>query len=857
MEVKLESNTVLHAENIFCDMVKTARMRIVIRVTLLTSVLLFASFFAFWWFCGSFVWLYDSSRGYSPLFACPGNFLDHNFISTSGQTCRLNLVYNATLASEIAQAESLSSFPGTVTIEACSLSALSNPEYIYCYWDSVCDSICTIDGSTQRCPDPSTQVDPRTVFDPSILPQCTVYVGSLGRIRIPCYYVSVDSFCDTDFRITPGNELAIRGILTASFFIVVIWIIAELTLRSIEGGMRRENAKGRMLQESTLVAKKAQLTAILEERSCHHTDRDSGHSVHNCKSRAWSRRLQQYQALRNDRKSYFKSSEGIRSYCLYIFYFSIMVITQYLVLCLSPQHISLSDSPPLWQVLTGQISIWNIHSVLDLIVFTDIILDIGMFLVASACVQWPRAPVFSRHLNNQMNILLAKANDHDDEETCEEFDSLQLSGELSDETESLSFVLGQSPVYDCCLLIACHESTLTTEKAQTFANTLQCALNIFPPSHVFICDNGNAISPVDDTQLVARSVHPDINYLYVPEGNKTFAFYWCNRYWIPFLEKTGIVPKFTYAMIIDDDVPLPPDLHIPHEQLRQNPDIKAVHFPLTAISPETSGRNLLIKFQDLEYKLAAVHKQFQAQVSRCLSCHGAVSLWERQTMEEVFFAHDTVFHGEDMMMGLCLLKRRDNSRIVSAAQTLVPTYAPSSFGMLFRQRVKSWELTSHRKTLTYVAELINPLSFCHIPSLVLKPYFLQETITIILDWLRIYLLCGLVLRDWAAFLVMTSFFMALMYVQVLVFALLVLRLRKELRPTATTILAFPFYRLCGLLFRVCALCQNLLIYSHDRRAINIGKREDEIRDIPPVPLDHWVNWFEVWDIMHPRVIQQS
>ena len=179
-------------------------------------------------------------------------------------------------------------------------------------------------------------------------------------------------------------------------------------------------------------------------------------------------------------------------------------------------------------------------------------------------------------------------------------------------------------------------------------------------------------------------------------------------------------------------MPLPPDLHIPHEHLRQHPEIKAVHFPLTATSPDRNP-NMLVRFQDVEYKLAAVHKQFQALMSRCLSCHGAIALWERQAMEDVFFNHDTVFHGEDMYMGLCLLRKRDKSRIISAAQSVVPTFAPDTWSMLFRQRVKSWELTSHRKTITYVLELIHPRSWCHVPSLILKPYFLQEVLAILLD----------------------------------------------------------------------------------------------------------------------------
>ncbi len=73
------------------------------------------------------------------------------------------------------------------------------------------------------------------------------------------------------------------------------------------------------------------------------------------------------------------------------------------------------------------------------------------------------------------------------------------------------------------------------------------ALMVFPPSHIFVCDNGNALAPVDDTQMATREVHPDINYLYVPEGNKTFAFYWTNRYWIPFLVRCGRVPDFRFG----------------------------------------------------------------------------------------------------------------------------------------------------------------------------------------------------------------------------------------------------------------------------------------------------------------------
>lgn len=56
------------------------------------------------------------------------------------------------------------------------------------------------------------------------------------------------------------------------------------------------------------------------------------------------------------------------------------------------------------------------------------------------------------------------------------------------------------------------------------------------------------------------------------------------------------------------------------------------------------------------------------------------------------------------------------------------------------------------------------------------------------------------------------------------------------------------YRLSSLLFRLGALCQNLLIYSHERKGIKIGVREDEIRDIPPCPPHPDVDWFTVWTL---------
>lgn len=578
-------------------------------------------------------------------------------------------------------------------------------------------------------------------------------------------------------------------------------------------------------------------------------------------SSAWQRRLNQWKELRNKKSSVYKSKVLLRSIGLNLLFFCVLSSTMYLIIDISPPKLGAERT--IVDTLVNDVSMWSIHSWLDALIFVDILLDVFMFILACCVVHWPRAPVFAKRMNEERIK-------HEIEEGRRSTEpgggmnshgtgSISLSMSLDsprnngvpalpiddDDAFSLESVLKQTMTSDTCLLIACHQSTITEEKQAAFTHTLLSAMKVFPPSHIFVCDNGNSISPVDATQAVAQSIHPDINYLYIPEGNKTFAFYWCNRYWVPFLTQCGRVPDFKYALITDDDVPLPADLHIPHEYLRLHPEVKAVHFAITASTPDGQPP-LLVRCQDIEYKMAAVHKYFQSTMSRALSCHGAIGLWERSTLDRVFYDHDTVFHGEDLYMGLALLRLRDDSRIISCPQTIVPTYAPDNWPMLFRQRVKSWELTSHKKTFTYLFEFINPASFCHAPSLVLKPYFLQELLTISLDWLRIFLLAGLILRDWLGLVLMTGVFTSILYIQVIILQFVYLRKRRDLRSTFGTVLMFPVYRLGGLLFRLCALCHNILIYSHERKSMKIGTREDEVRDVAPCPPHPDCDWFTVW-----------
>jgi len=137
------------------------------------------------------------------------------------------------------------------------------------------------------------------------------------------------------------------------------------------------------------------------------------------------------------------------------------------------------------------------------------------------------------------------------------------------------------------LLIATHKCDTNYEKQAGLTQAVKAALQLFPPSAIFICDNAREEAPPDATWLLVQNVYKDflreqhavlrekyglaaqeeaveesleaepINYTYLPVGNKTIAFYWVLDVWIPLLERHKLCTKFEYIMMIDDDVCLP------------------------------------------------------------------------------------------------------------------------------------------------------------------------------------------------------------------------------------------------------------------------------------------------------------
>jgi Glycosyl transferase family group 2 len=836
------------------------------------SVLLFISCVsaATWYGGGRITWLFDYGTGTFPILHCPEFILNPGNVPIDGPRCVVRVNYsNANYMAIVYKGNSQ-----------------------YCEVDTASKIDCRMEST---CEEAILEISEDGLLCEANFPE--------EPVQFLCSEVKPVPFCDSEFAFTPGNMVAIRGLFSGTVVVILIWLLAELVLWSVDSALSKEQAIGKERQASQLPGIMRSLRLKLEAKweaeklamfgrlhipdgsdtdefcstisgptpfgppdpspseywqatSCNRTAINSRDPKRRFHCSGWKRKISNWRQLRIEKSQYYQPQQLGRTAFLVIFFQVLLTTSMFLIILGSPRNL-VNRGNSIFGVIYGSVSIWNIHSWLDLLIFTDVVLDFGLFIMACLAVSWPTEPVFASHLKSRLEKLgnVTACDPRDPRDPFDPSPSPSPSRQDSSETGmtesssggSLLSILNHTLTQDVCLLIACHQSTLTEGKEKTFRNTLLSALRVFPPNHIFICDNGNSLSPVDGTWKVVKDIHEEINYVYIPEGNKTFAFYWTNHYWIPYLEKSGkICNHFRYAILIDDDVPLPGNLHIPIEHLRSNPDIKAVHFAVTAASENPSGPNLLVQNQDIEYKLSGVHKYFQSSLSRALSCHGAIALWERETLDNILFEHDTVFHGEDLYMGLSLLRKRDKSKIISCPQTIVPTYCPDTWAVLLRQRVKSWELTSHKKTFTYLVELVTPESFLHSASLVLKPYFLQEFLAIILDWLRIYLLLGLLFRDWLALSIMTGSFIGILYLQVALFQFVYLRRRSDLRASLGGAMTFPLYKLSSLIFRVCALCQNILVYSHLRKSVNIKTREDEIKDIPPVPPHSDPDWFTVW-----------
>lgn len=405
-----------------------------------------------------------------------------------------------------------------------------------------------------------------------------------------------------------------------------------------------------------------------------------------------------------------------------------------------------------------------------------------------------------------------------------------------------------------CLIIACHESCYTVSATNAFKRTLECALEIFPPEAIFVCDNGNSPSPVDNTEQVCKAIclektgEEGVNYLYVPEGNKTHVQYWVSELWIPLLVREGVCPDYEFAVVIDDDVPIPGDLNLQEavDHLEQNDYVKAVGFGICA-ETEDGSRNVLVECQDLEYKISGLSKIIMDKYGSVNYCHGAIAMWRRDIMgEHVLSHHNTMFHGEDMYMGILLHKLGRNLKISWRANTLVPTYAPEDLLTLFNQRVRSWDIASHRKFLYFIRWLL--FDCCGgWRKFIIKPFLVYGILIELRDWQIFFLLIASIHRD-PYTLIWLIYQLGLIGIGLFVMGFFVMRHRPDLRPSFRVCMIWFFYKLMLEFVRIVALLENVVRYAPwVKNNFRIDYRKKHFDDIVPQPEStQGIDWNTVW-----------
>ncbi|KAI9147567.1 hypothetical protein HJFPF1_12593 [Paramyrothecium foliicola] len=236
-------------------------------------------------------------------------------------------------------------------------------------------------------------------------------------------------------------------------------------------------------------------------------------------------------------------------------------------------------------------------------------------------------------------------------------------------------------ISNTALLIPCYKS------ANIIGATLQAALEVFPPSHVFVVANGNSSTPLDNTEEVCLSY--GVNHLWSPIGSKVIAqFVGCYA-----------AKEFKNVLLIDDDCLLPPNFPVVEDRLSEK--VKAIGYTIKSVGPKSSRGNWCQQAQDMEYKMSGLHRAFAGLVGSATFPHGAISLWNREFLVAIFYHHPGFSVSEDWFFGHSC--RRLGGRIKMCSAVFVETETPPTvffsgggsrggFGEMtvFKQRFKRW-----------------------------------------------------------------------------------------------------------------------------------------------------------------------
>ncbi|KAI1341821.1 glycosyl transferase [Xylariaceae sp. FL0016] len=236
-------------------------------------------------------------------------------------------------------------------------------------------------------------------------------------------------------------------------------------------------------------------------------------------------------------------------------------------------------------------------------------------------------------------------------------------------------------VKSTALLVPCYKS------ANIIGPTLEAALKIFPPSHIFVIANGNSKTPLDNTEEVCRPY--GVNHIWSPVGSKIVAqFVGCYA-----------AKGFQNVLLIDDDCALPSNFPVVSDRLGGK--VTSIGYTIKSVGPNSSKGTWCQQAQDLEYKLSGLQRALAGKMGSATFPHGAISLWDRKFLIKTFHDHPGFSVSEDWFFGHSC--RRLGGRIKMCTSVFVETETPDAiffssggsrggFGEMtvFKQRFLRW-----------------------------------------------------------------------------------------------------------------------------------------------------------------------
>jgi hypothetical protein len=246
-----------------------------------------------------------------------------------------------------------------------------------------------------------------------------------------------------------------------------------------------------------------------------------------------------------------------------------------------------------------------------------------------------------------------------------EFDD-DSSSDYSIEDRTYSAAVGRT-----ALIIPCHKSERVIE------STLDAAVKIFPPSQIFVIANGTSTTPLDDTEFVCSKY--GVNHVWVPVKSKIVAQY----------VGCYVAREFDSVLLTDDDCILPSNFPLATDKLLGK--VRCVGYGIKS----TRRKSLCQMAQDAEYKFSSLQKVLAARLGSATAPHGALSLWDREFLQDTLRAQPGFSLSEEWLLGHHCRQLGGCVKMCSAVFASVPVSSGifsgrSRHSTIWRRRFSPW-----------------------------------------------------------------------------------------------------------------------------------------------------------------------